>query len=288
MTQSGDHESGFECRNCPSRHCLPYCMNLPDRLYQKNGRFNYVKCKNCGLVQLEQIPSNLNEYYSGYRHHVSEPLYYRVIREIVLGHCYYLPKMQPGAILDIGCGNGWYLKKMAKKGWRIVGCEFEQSYARLLSQRIGAPVVCREELYSGYDNHFDVITFHFSFEHVSEPLEYLRLAWKCLKHGGTVYLSVPNVESRETRLFKDKWFALDAPRHITFYTKALLSESLQKVGFRNIKIKNLAVPTVFAGSVSYTIAGIFHPWIWYLSILPGMLFCLVVRDGNFSIRATKP
>jgi hypothetical protein len=50
---------------------------------------------------------------------------------------------------------------------------------------------------------------------------------------------------------------------------------------------DIPVATGFAGSLSYLIFGYLHPLAWYPAISPGMLFSLLVRDGNFRVSAVK-
>jgi len=100
-------------------------------------------------------------------------------------------------------------------------------------------------------------------------------------------MAVPNIEGREARLFGGRWFHLDPPRHIVLFTKDQLTELLGSIGFTECETRDLAVPTGFAGSLSYLLAGRFSAPIWYVGMAPGLLFCRLIRDGNFMIRARK-
>jgi SAM-dependent methyltransferase len=176
---------------------------------------------------------------------------------------------------------------MASHGWQPTGYEPDAGYAESLAQRIGFPMLSGEAALEQHASEFDLVTFNFSFEHLFQPLRYLELAAGCLRPGGEIYIVVPNIESREAAIFKDRWFHLDPPRHITFFTKQLLGDHLRRHGFADINVKNVAVPTGFAGSVSYTRVGKFQPLAWYAGMLPGVLFSSVVRDGNFAISARR-
>jgi SAM-dependent methyltransferase len=250
-----------------------------------------VKCKNCGLFQILEVPSNIEEFYLGYRLHSHDSPVYRFFRKVIIGHSYPFMEARGKAwgkrLLDIGCGNGWYLKTMEKKGWQPFGYEFNKAFAQELSTTLRLPVFAGEELLTEYANYFDLVTFNSSFEHLNKPRKVLELVRNSLRKGGKVIIAVPNPESREARLFKDRWFHLDPPRHISLYNKELLSHLLKEVGFNDIQIEDLAVPTGFAGSISYKMCGVFSPLIWYINILPGMFFCKFIRDGYFRISASK-
>lgn len=277
----------FECRNCQGARSTPLYPALRDRFHGFPGSFDYVACAACGLVQLETVPEQLGEFYAAYRVHAGDSRLYRLLRRLTIGHCYFEPDGHGRALLDVGCGNGWYLQAMRARGWKVTGYEFDPGYSANLAQAIGCPVVSADAALSEMTAQFDLVTFNFSFEHLSAPRRFLELARACLRPGGTIYLSVPNIESLEAKLFKDRWFHLDPPRHVSFFTKDLLRRALEAAGFSNARARDLAVPTGWAGSWSYRLWDRFDPLTWYASIVPGMLFSAVVRDGNFAMSATR-
>jgi SAM-dependent methyltransferase len=275
----------FECRNCAAHRSQPFYDQVRDRLHGHAGVFNYVRCADCGLVQIEEIPADLGSYYDNYRVHGRESSVYRLLRRVMIGHCYLETPGHGRAMLDFGAGSGWYLKAMADAGWNATGYELDPAHAAALSQQLALPVISGEAALAAHPAAFDLITLNFAFEHLDRPRHVLALLRRCLKPGGQIYLSVPNIESREAKLFKDRWFHLDPPRHVSFFTKPLLSQVLRDAGFADISIKDLAVPTGFAGSLSYRLWNRFESLTWYGAVVPGLVFSSIVRDGNFAITA---
>jgi SAM-dependent methyltransferase len=278
----------FECRNCAGREARPIYRDVPDRLHGFDGAFTYVACRGCELVQLEDIPANLGAFYADYRVHAQDTRAYRLLRKLMIGHCYYKQQGRGRTMLDIGCGNGFYMKEMAELGWRPVGYELDKDHAAALSQQLGMPVLGGEAALEAHPAEFDLITFNFSFEHLDRPLRLLDLASSKLRPGGELYIAVPNIDGREASLFKDRWFHLDPPRQVSFFSKQLLRKLLEQRGFTDVAVKDLAVPTGFAGSVSYTLLGGFKPLAWYAGMVPGVVFSAIVRDGNFAISGRRP
>jgi SAM-dependent methyltransferase len=279
--------NSFECRNCGGHDARPHYADLIDRFQGFPGAFSYVSCARCGLIQLEHVSANPGEFYKGYRIHTGDSALYRLLRRLTIGNCYLDRRGHGASLLDIGCGNGTYLREMTARGWSAVGYEFDADYAAALSRQLGLSVIAGPEALEQHRGRFDLVTFNFSFEHLDRPRRMLELATACLRPGGEIYISVPNIESGEAALFKDRWFHLDPPRHISFFTKLMLRDVLARSGYAEIAVRDLPVPTGFAGSMSYRLWNRFHGPTWYAAMLPGMVFSAFVRDGNFAISARR-
>ncbi|MHC4718369.1 MAG: class I SAM-dependent methyltransferase, partial [Planctomycetota bacterium] len=224
----------------------------------------------------------------GYSLHTRKSLLYRLLRRALLGHCYRLPRRPTGRLLDVGCGEGWYMAAVARRGWRVCGYEMDGDYARRLSERTGLEVVAGVDSLKRHPGRFDLVTFHFSFEHLSEPGDMLSLAFRKLDPGGRVYLSLPNPDGWEANAFGPRWFHLDPPRHITLFSKNQIRDLLIRTGFRDVQARNLPAPTGFAGSLSYLLRGRMSQPIWLAATAPGVVWSLFVADGIFGVTARKP
>jgi len=279
---------GFKCINCDSKKCKDVYTKLPDRFLGKEGVFDYVRCSRCGLFQLKHIPDNMSYYYEDYDVHQDKSFIYKLFFELLMSGCYPLSINGSGKLLDIGCGNGWYMQKMQKKGWETYGLEHDEKYSNEISEKIGCPVYKDMESFNKYESFFDVITFNYSFEHLIDPVKTLKTVNILLKKGGVLHISVPNIDCIEAKIFAKNWFALDAPRHTVLYTKKQLSDLLIRTGFEVKGIKQFPTPTSFAGSISYLLMGKLNYKIWYLNIIPGILFNTIFRHTCFRIIAVKP
>src|ERR1700682_555794 len=280
-----DHR--FRCLSCGGPEYQAVLDDVPDRLMRLSGRFSYGKCARCNLVQIREVPADLGQYYAGYGRHSKESRAYAFFRRVVTGRCYSFPRGLGRRLLDVGSGNGWYLQARTRRGWVATGYELDAAHANDLSRQIGLPVMSELQQLKRDSDRFDLATFNFSLEHLAQPRQTLEAVSDALKPGGQVIIVVPNFQSREARIFGRKWFHLDAPRHITFYSKDQLAKLLTETGFKDVQFTDIPVATEFAGSLSYLIFGYLHPLVWYPAILPGMLFSLLVRDGNFRVSAVK-
>jgi SAM-dependent methyltransferase len=129
----------------------------------------------------------------------------------------YVP--ENGRILDIGCGNGRFLKhtllfgRFSLYGIEIPGKSAERAAAiPEITLKVG-------NLQAGdySDGFFDAVTLFHVFEHLSEPMDTLGIISRILKKGGVCVMSFPNIDSFQARIFKGKWLHLDPPRHLFFF-----------------------------------------------------------------------
>lgn len=143
----------------------------------------------------------------------------------------------PAKILDIGCGNGRFLGNLIDKGYETCGIELPGKAAQRarkiprLHLKIG-----RLSANDFHDKYFDAITMWHVFEHFSEPKSTLKIIQKIVKPGGYLIISMPNIESFQSRLFRGKWLALDPPKHLFFMGAADLASNIKGFGFDLIKL----------------------------------------------------
>ena len=77
-------------------------------------------------------------------------------------------------------------------------------------------------------------------EHIADPLDFLKLVFKLLKKGGTIYVEVPNYESFSRKYSQQYWYAWETPRHLLMFSPKTISGLFEKAGFKNISEKEVA------------------------------------------------
>lgn len=82
---------------------------------------------------------------------------------------------------------------------------------------------------------FSLITMFHLLEHVSPAKTYLDAARKLLANNGDLVIQVPNSNSFQARIFKEKWAGYDAPRHLINYSSKTLCHTLLRNGFRVVR-----------------------------------------------------
>ena len=129
-----------------------------------------------------------------------------------------------GRLLDVGCGNGAFLRAFSKAmpGWRLAGTELSEA-TRAIVERI--PRV--EAFYTGAlqetPGQFDMISLVHVLEHISHPLELLATVSGKLKPGGFVFIEVPDAERNP--------FDLLIVDHVSHFTRTTLTDLFEAAGY---------------------------------------------------------
>ena len=142
-----------------------------------------------------------------------------------------------GNLLDVGCGNGAFLRFANQAGWTCSGVEPDAA-AAAVAQSQGATILGSHlaDLRGRFEAHFDVITLSHVIEHVHNPEECLKDCWSMLKPGGFLWIETPNIDSIGYEIYSRSWRGLEPPRHLVIFNPAALSGLLCEVGFVNIKV----------------------------------------------------
>ncbi len=142
------------------------------------------------------------------------------------------PTGRPGHLLDVGCGNGAFLKMAQTAGWSVQGIDFDPiAVAEARRQGLTVDLGGIEQL-AAQAQTYDWITWSHVLEHVHEPQQLLQSLHCLLRPGGTLWLQTPNLESIGHRAYGPHWVGVDAPRHLTLLTLPALRSALEKAGFR--------------------------------------------------------
>jgi 2-polyprenyl-3-methyl-5-hydroxy-6-metoxy-1,4-benzoquinol methylase len=228
------------CNLCGSTDCA-FLFNAIDRLHGFDGVFTYVKCEICGLVYMNpQVAAQeiIKLYPPDYGPHQAKPqtkerdlrgLRKKVKRASVFAFlCEKLTRLS--RLLDVGCGSGTFLSDMRTlTDCEVYGVDVSNLAAKTARQNYGIDTFAGSVLGSPFrSSYFDVITAWSYLEHINDPSRVLRKFSDLLKPDGWCVIKTPNFDSFNARLFKERWYHLDCPRHLYIYTPKTVAKLLEK------------------------------------------------------------
>jgi 2-polyprenyl-3-methyl-5-hydroxy-6-metoxy-1,4-benzoquinol methylase len=223
-------------RNCPN------CNSSEHTLYLTEGDFKIVKCSNCSLVYLLNIPDESEIYEDYYKIEFSKDDYSKdskfphlaEIYTINDQRLYYLKKLKlNGSLLDIGSGTGLFLKTARDYGYKVEGIDVSQNALAFAGESFNLNVSDEKiEDLIAQNKKYDFVTLWHVLEHFANPKEELTKIKKLLNPGGILLIEVPNLNSLKFKLAKNKWKGGNHPLyHRTFFTAETLKKTLELAGF---------------------------------------------------------
>jgi len=160
-------------------------------------------------------------------------------------------------LLDVGCGNGSFLNEIKSViGCRVYGLDLSKTSAKTAKENYGLDIHIGTILEDPFpERYFDVITAWEYLEHVNDPSEVLLKISSLLKDDGSCIISTPNFDSFNCKLFKNKWYGLDCPRHLYIYSSRTIARLLEKSKLSIQKIKYNKSSKGVLGSLQYYFYG---------------------------------
>ncbi|WP_254848344.1 class I SAM-dependent methyltransferase [Mycobacterium sp. SP-6446] len=252
-----------ECRLCGSTG--PHrTLAVREMMYGTQARFEYYFCTACETLQIVDVlegeelmrhyPRNYHSYneprilgwlitrHDRYKLHTGGrlvgPLLTRrlpdgILRLLlggdVIGMLARLPLGRDARILDVGCGSGLLLDRLARAGFTNLSGADPFIAADRETPR-GVPLM-KSDL-SDVTGEFDLIMFNHSLEHVPDPIAMLEVAREKLAAGGICLARVPTTSSEAWTTYGADWVQIDAPRHFVIPSRQAMALAAEKAGLR--------------------------------------------------------
>ena len=192
----------------------------------------YLRCEECGLAFVS-YPTRASSLESQYLEDSSSTVSYyqstvRADRLTFRRRLRLMAKfdLHRGRLLDVGCSIGTLMSVAKEMDWEVEGLEPNPKAAKLARRR-GFTIhegFFTEEQVSKLPGGYQCVVMSDVIEHVSDPIEALRLARELLEPGGFLLLSTPNLES-----FWCKKFQLKPAEHLFLFSSKNLRKLLEKL-----------------------------------------------------------
>lgn len=263
------------CRVCGGTASEPFAPR--EMMFGSGEVFDYFRCRDCGCLQIVDIPEDLSRHYGpGYYSYAGPPRHYGLRARLVRSRDRYLAgdadplgwavsmfkpylalaSLRPlglardARIVDVGCGGGELLLAMQRAGFtRLVGVDpFVAADLDLggglqvRRARLGEVVGLGER---------DLVMFHHSLEHVVDPRADLQAAHRLLVPGGRCIVRIPTVSSLAWREYGVDWCGLDAPRHLHLHSVDSIRRLATQAGFLVRSVVSDSTAFQFWGSEQY-------------------------------------
>lgn len=211
-------------------------------------------CAACGHRQVAPIPDleTIVSYYNyspedvarhGIQHDWTAgtdriaPTYARRLKRV------WCDRLRGAELLDVGYGNGMFLRAAYKMGFRVTGIDpdsrfFEPDFPCRLSQRHLARDVFPNES-------FDVIAAHHVLEHVANVEETVGTVFELLKPGGYFLVELPHeirslIKRLRRTLTNYRYTYRSIYQHLRYYSSDSLALMLSRHGFRVLRCRSIA------------------------------------------------
>lgn len=261
------------CRLCAGE--LMYAFSAREMMLGTRDAFDYLECLGCGALQIAAPPENLDRYYAGdYYTDRQQGLGGPAEATRILQRAWSRTRIAGGpfvrffsgrryarfdwfrrtdtklddAILDVGCGSGRLLLRMARLGFtQLSGIDPRWSDRDAASSGVRLARQGPED----HRGRYRLVMAHHSFEHMLDPVKSFDAMARLVDQGGHLLLRVPLADSWARHHYGADWVQLDAPRHLQIPTRRSIEILAQRVGLRIVHVEDDSGPFQIWGSELY-------------------------------------
>ena len=191
-------------------------LNIVSRRLRNTKRFKVKKCQTCGLVQLDPVPksSQIKDIYNTEKISIppKDRKRIKIKKEFSQRDTSYNSELvsslinKKARILDYGCGYGFFMEEMLKRGFSVFGTDISE--IRLSTSKN----ICKRGVFFNSEkeipkNYFNCLTLFHVLEHVSSPVDFLKSVKQHVKRGGKIIIEVPNLDDHLLKI-SDEYLSL--------------------------------------------------------------------------------
>jgi 2-polyprenyl-3-methyl-5-hydroxy-6-metoxy-1,4-benzoquinol methylase len=218
---------------------------LFDNRFGSRGEYFILVCKHCGflitapvpeyqeLIDLYEthynFPKNGENIYTNLRRFFLNSIAYKFWTTLDGDISFHMIRGR-GWLLDIGCNEGRGLQIYERNGYTAEGLELNET-AAAEARKAGFRIY--DDLLEQFEPEklYDVVVLSNVIEHSLDPKDMLNHVNRILEAGGQVWISCPNVDSWQRKLFGKYWINWHVPFHIVHFSQKTLINILKETGF---------------------------------------------------------
>jgi len=254
------------CPVCGASDYGQFVVGFDYELLTCSNPWRFVRCHACRHVWLNPRPAVAElgvvypPTYYAYNYDAINPIA-RKAKELldrrkiakIVRYCPQAPK----SYLDVGCGDGRFMRVMEQLGVPragLYGLELDNRVVQRLRGQGYSGVSCEraEDVSSFPEGGIDLVTMFHVIEHVDNPGTVIARVRRWLSPGGVFALETPNLDSLDARMFRHTyWGGYHIPRHWNLFTPASISRLLTDKGLE-------VMATVFQTGHSFWMYSLHH------------------------------
>jgi SAM-dependent methyltransferase len=220
----------------------------PGEPFRRKYGFDVLLCKACSnaFVPSSLVPADLESIYSrayfegeqatGYPGYLRDT---KILTENFASRLRLIEGLGvPGRRLcDVGAAYGLFLKAARDAGWEASGVEIAADCAPIAESISGVSVVCGDFNTVPLGGPFDVIVMLDVIEHFRDPVASVARAYELLSPGGLLVIETGDLAAPWARLLGERWYFLDPPQHLFYFSVEGLTELLHRAGFGEVQVR---------------------------------------------------
>ena len=230
--------SGLRCEICAG----------PLHTWQLDGRNAVNRCTDCGHVSRDIARAPAGARSPAYGGDASldrwrlAVTYRRLVR-----------RLQPrGArVFEVGFGTGALLRRFLDDGAIVAGADLGA-----LAVAVDPVVTAHATLHTTSleslprQDPVDLVIAVHVVEHVADPAQFARTCYDLLRPGGQLVLVTPAGDSASLGVFRSRWWMLEDPTHVRFFSARSISRLLRESGFADVQISRLVLDSLTVDAAS--------------------------------------
>lgn len=261
---------------------------IPDRAH-----FRIVRCNECGLTFSNPITDS-KLIIKSYRE--SEVPLFEDLDNAAVVYMDYIKKnlknlkINKSRILDIGCGNGFFLKVTKDEGCKeYYGLEPSKQSVKFLPKGIDKNRITVDTFNAKHykRDFFDLICAFQVIDHTLDPNQFVKDCFKILKPGGYCFFIMHDVKSLTHTILGERSPIIDV-QHIYLFDKRNITRLFENNNFFMKRVFNTKTVYTIKYWINMAPVGGVIKGILYILLSPWLKVKTPLRVGNMAIIAQKP
>jgi 2-polyprenyl-3-methyl-5-hydroxy-6-metoxy-1,4-benzoquinol methylase len=206
-----------------------------------------TRCSDCSFVFCRQIatPEVLKEFYDNYPiadeyFELTKQRYISILEQ-------FEPYRKTGKILEIGCGESYFLDEARLKNWKTYGTEISVPLLEKAIKKNHIIYDSLEKIPESEFGQFDIIISLEVIEHLPDPKYFVAKFEGLVRTGGALYMTTPNFNSLARHILGKNWNNIVYPEHLCYFTNKTMKMLLTRFNFKEKYTKTEGIsPSRFA------------------------------------------